>query len=197
MNLQATAPAANALIAYALSTAISAAPVSSPYSDAWIVERTMTSAEVNARLISSFTDASLSIQIPGQVNEAASFFILSARSVAVADAIEGADDLFGELSDQDPIYEDPQRSALAAKAKADVLEELAQVERDFSGAPTLRGLRLSRGMSQRDLATKIGKDQAYVSRLENGSAVNPELKTLRQIRDALGCDMNALDVCLS
>jgi len=61
----------------------------------------------------------------------------------------------------------------------------------FSEPNTLRNLRLRVGLSQAQLAEKIGTSQPQVARLEAGTQ-EPTLKTLRRISDALGVDLNTL-----
>ncbi|MEO7455346.1 MAG: helix-turn-helix transcriptional regulator [Gemmatimonadaceae bacterium] len=47
--------------------------------------------------------------------------------------------------------------------------------------------RLASGMSQRELADRVGTAQPAVARLEQGSA-NPTLETLERYAEALGCE---------
>jgi len=46
----------------------------------------------------------------------------------------------------------------------------------------------STGMTQRELADKMGKKESYISRVLSGDA-NPTLKTIAQLEDALGDDV--------
>jgi transcriptional regulator with XRE-family HTH domain len=52
----------------------------------------------------------------------------------------------------------------------------------------LRSLRLSRGASQRDLASKAGLDPTYVSKVERGAYRPPKVSTIRRIARALALD---------
>lgn len=62
---------------------------------------------------------------------------------------------------------------------------------------SLRNLRLAAGLSQKQLADKIGADQAYVSRLETGKDCNPRRDRIKQLATAMnvsnGDVMEALD----
>ncbi|MFO1432074.1 MAG: helix-turn-helix transcriptional regulator [Candidatus Competibacteraceae bacterium] len=51
---------------------------------------------------------------------------------------------------------------------------------------TLRELRRSKGVSQRDLAGKIGVDFSYISKVENDRLPPPAADTIVKICDALG-----------
>ncbi len=55
----------------------------------------------------------------------------------------------------------------------------------------VRRQRVDCGLSQEDLALRIGADQAYVSRVEAGQ-MNVTLETAEQIAAALGVDVSAL-----
>ncbi|HKZ13101.1 MAG TPA: helix-turn-helix transcriptional regulator [Solirubrobacterales bacterium] len=60
-------------------------------------------------------------------------------------------------------------------------------ERLFSQAiETLAGLVEEQGISQRELATRVGRDQAQISRLLGGAGKNANLKTVARIGWALG-----------
>lgn len=74
--------------------------------------------------------------------------------------------------------------------RAWISEELLQ-----DPAGSLRQLRLGRGLSQAALASLLDSQQSYVSRLESGSQDVTRL-TMRKLRDALGVDMNAIDIAL-
>ena len=56
----------------------------------------------------------------------------------------------------------------------------------------LRKLRKSRGLSQRDLADKIGVSYTYISKIENAALKPPSNKTIGKIAEAL--DTNAEDL---
>lgn len=55
----------------------------------------------------------------------------------------------------------------------------------------VREIRQARQMTQRRLAARIGIDDYYVSRLENGH-VNPTLSTLQKVADALQVEVRDL-----
>lgn len=56
----------------------------------------------------------------------------------------------------------------------------------------IRMKRLATRMSQRELGKKIGKDQAYVSRLERGEFPGVTSETLEALADALGVSTDYL-----
>lgn len=45
--------------------------------------------------------------------------------------------------------------------------------------------RTFKGLSQRELANRIGADNSYISRIESGQRDNPTLQTIRNLADAL------------
>ncbi|WP_115530630.1 helix-turn-helix domain-containing protein [Xanthomonas campestris] len=57
---------------------------------------------------------------------------------------------------------------------------------------SLRGLRLTAGLSQADLARAIGSSQPHVARLEAGSA-DPGRETMRKLARVFDVDMNRID----
>jgi transcriptional regulator with XRE-family HTH domain len=57
----------------------------------------------------------------------------------------------------------------------------------------VRRLRITAGLSQAALATKMGVDRAYVSGLERGDR-NPTILTLWHVAEALGTRIGALFV---
>lgn len=52
----------------------------------------------------------------------------------------------------------------------------------------IRRLRETRGLSQRELAEKVGTTQSAIARLEAGN-ISPSLPTLDRIADALGAEL--------
>jgi transcriptional regulator with XRE-family HTH domain len=56
----------------------------------------------------------------------------------------------------------------------------------------IRRLRAKSGMSQEDLARRVGVTTHTIWRLENGRSFNPRLDTLRAIAKALGVGVVAL-----
>jgi ribosome-binding protein aMBF1 (putative translation factor) len=77
----------------------------------------------------------------------------------------------------------PERAALIAEAR----RKLADGE---SG--TFRSLRLRRGLSQADLAKRIGTQQSNIARIEAGRE-DPTMARARKIADALGVTLDELD----
>lgn len=55
----------------------------------------------------------------------------------------------------------------------------------FQGEHSLKTLRLSKGISQKQLAELIGSRQPYIARLESGTG-NPTMDTVMRIAKALG-----------
>lgn len=56
---------------------------------------------------------------------------------------------------------------------------------------TVREQRMANGISQEELAMRIGADQAYVSRIEAGQ-MNVTLETIEQIAEALETTISKL-----
>jgi transcriptional regulator with XRE-family HTH domain len=56
----------------------------------------------------------------------------------------------------------------------------------------LRELRKSTGMSQREVADKVGIDFTYLSKIESGTMLPPSEKVIRKLADALGGDKDEL-----
>lgn len=52
----------------------------------------------------------------------------------------------------------------------------------------IRGLREARGLSQRELAERVGTTQSAIARLEAGN-ISPSLPTLDRVADALGAEL--------
>ena len=66
-----------------------------------------------------------------------------------------------------------------------IKEAYDSFELDFSIIRQILDKRLKRGISQKDLAKKIGTGQSAISRLESGN-YNPTLSFLKKISEALG-----------
>lgn len=75
-------------------------------------------------------------------------------------------------------------------------KELAPLATAEGGAPTLTSLRMAAGLTQRQLADRIGQRQSNVSYLESGQRTNIHRDTMKRMCEALGCDMNTLDRAL-
>lgn len=64
-------------------------------------------------------------------------------------------------------------------------EERAAIEQDFTLGELNYELRTSAGLSQRDLAERMGTTQSVISRLEEGGGERPRLDTLARVAVAL------------
>lgn len=56
----------------------------------------------------------------------------------------------------------------------------------------IRQLRKEKGITQEQLAEKVGMDPRTILEVENGKRENPTLKTLSTISEALGTDLQTL-----
>jgi XRE family transcriptional regulator of biofilm formation len=56
-------------------------------------------------------------------------------------------------------------------------------------ATRIRKLREAKGMSQSDLAGKVGVTQAYIASLESGARKNPSLDIIRKLAKVLKTDV--------
>lgn len=66
--------------------------------------------------------------------------------------------------------------------------EVNKLEPQFRLVRSLIACRRAKGLSQADLAEKVGTKQAAIARLESGRA-NPTLKFLLKVADALDADV--------
>lgn len=57
---------------------------------------------------------------------------------------------------------------------------------------TLQALRKARGLTQRQLAAKLGIDFTYLSKLENNRGERPSEKLVRQLAERLGAEAEEL-----
>lgn len=55
----------------------------------------------------------------------------------------------------------------------------------------LKKIRTQKGMSQGDIAKKLGVHRSYISGIERGIR-NPTVKNMERLADALGVDVSAL-----
>ena len=55
----------------------------------------------------------------------------------------------------------------------------------------LKKIRTQKGMSQGDIAKKLGVHRSYISGIERGIR-NPTVKNIERLADALGVDVSAL-----
>jgi ribosome-binding protein aMBF1 (putative translation factor) len=60
-----------------------------------------------------------------------------------------------------------------------------QADQAIRLAHEIHALREQRGLSQSELATRVGTTQSAIARLESGS-ISPSLKTLQRVANALG-----------
>lgn len=64
-------------------------------------------------------------------------------------------------------------------------DERAAIEQDFALGELIYELRSSAGLSQRELAQRMGTTQSVISRLEEGGGGRPRLDTLARVATAL------------
>jgi HTH-type transcriptional regulator, competence development regulator len=65
-------------------------------------------------------------------------------------------------------------------------------KRNEAFGKTLRELRRSAGVSQRELASRVGVDFSYISKVENGRIPPPAADTIVRICEVLGVDPDQL-----
>ena len=63
---------------------------------------------------------------------------------------------------------------------------------DLSFGDSLRELRKEKGLSQKDLAERVGIDFTYLSKIETGNAAPPAEDTIRKLADVLRADADKL-----
>lgn len=71
----------------------------------------------------------------------------------------------------------------------EVKEEYYALEPIYEIRKQLIELRIQQGLSQKDLAEKVGTKQSAISRLENGS-YNPSIEFLSKLAHALGKEIH-------
>lgn len=106
-----------------------------------------------------------------------------------ADRRDGLDQLrslAAEWQSRDPSAK--QRIAAARQELAPILAEIIP--------NSLRDIRLAKGLSQTEVAVRLGVSQPFVARLERGLD-NPKLSTLRKLCTVYEIDLNALDRMIS
>jgi len=104
-----------------------------------------------------------------------------------AQQTDALDALMQSLSAEDPAFGD---------MLIEASKELALLATDGEGRPTLTSLRMSAGLTQKQLADKISQKQSNVSLMESGLRVNVQRETMKRMCSALGCDMNTLDAAI-
>lgn len=65
-------------------------------------------------------------------------------------------------------------------------ETRAEAEHDFALGQLIYDLRAAAGLSQRELAERMGTTQSVISRLEEGGGAKNRLDTLVRVAEALG-----------
>lgn len=106
----------------------------------------------------------------------------------------GGRDLLGK-SLEEVISDAEQSDTTGEFAKA--RKELAKM-REESGCPvTLKQLRLRVGLSQAELAGKLGTSQSYVARLESQAIHNPGIARIRQLAKVFQVQIDVLQECLN
>lgn len=83
-----------------------------------------------------------------------------------------------------------------SKLLQEARQDFAPLANTDDGRPSLTSLRLAAGLTQTELAQKIGQKQSNVSQMEAGLRPNVQRETMKKMCAALGCDMNTLDAAL-
>ncbi|OXI88529.1 hypothetical protein CFB50_08465 [Burkholderia sp. AU33423] len=78
---------------------------------------------------------------------------------------------------------DPVKKAALDRARAKLA---ARIEDAHGGRRSLAAMRLSKGLSQTQLAQLTGLQQPQIARLEAGAIASAGAKTIKRLRDALG-----------
>lgn len=95
-------------------------------------------------------------------------------------------DILNEFNDA------PEEEGMAQEIRKEVAEQYYDEQ-----TQTLTSLRLSKGLSQTEFATKIGRQQPYVSRVEtNEAGSNLTRSIMKEMCRVLDVDMNTLDMAL-
>jgi transcriptional regulator with XRE-family HTH domain len=72
------------------------------------------------------------------------------------------------------------------KRRAPSTETRAEVEHDLALGQLIYDLRTGAGLSQRELAERMGTTQSVISRLEEGGGAKNRIDTLARVAEALG-----------
>jgi DNA-binding XRE family transcriptional regulator len=70
----------------------------------------------------------------------------------------------------------------------DFEEEYKALEPQYALARAVISARIQRGMSQQELAHRVGTSQANISKIERGN-MNPSIKMAQRIADSLGKEL--------
>jgi transcriptional regulator with XRE-family HTH domain len=73
-----------------------------------------------------------------------------------------------------------------SKRRAPSAETRAGIEQDLALAQLIYDLRTEAGLSQRELAERMGTTQSVISRLEEGGGAKNRIDTLARVAGALG-----------
>jgi transcriptional regulator with XRE-family HTH domain len=77
-------------------------------------------------------------------------------------------------------------SEVRAERPAPTEETRASVEQDLALGQLIYDLRTEAGLSQRELASRMGTTQSVISRLEEGGGARNRIDTLARVATALG-----------
>ena len=72
--------------------------------------------------------------------------------------------------------------------EAHIKKELETIQPEVEAIRAMIKARLEQGLTQKDLAERIGMDQADISKLESGSRA-PSLKLLKKLAEGLGMEL--------
>lgn len=88
------------------------------------------------------------------------------------------------------------RSKILEERRAIVSEETREwVDLSFKIADRIHGILISRGLAQKDLAIKLGKSEAEISKWMRGTH-NFTISTIKKIEIALDCDIMSIKKAL-
>jgi len=82
---------------------------------------------------------------------------------------------------------DPDEAVVLRRLGLDRSRPFAGIDGSVHPATQIRRIRKSSGLSQSDLAERLGVSQQQVQQLENPDRSNPTWRTMRKIARALGC----------
>lgn len=124
---------------------------------------------------------------PGIVETTSTFesYLLALREEAAS--AKKAVDIDSLVAEEE---KDPIKAKLLAEARGWVTDTLCK------GEHSLKTLRLSKGMSQSQLAQALGTSQAHIARLEAGDP-DPRLSTLRRLADVLEIPIDEIVAAVS
>ncbi len=82
---------------------------------------------------------------------------------------------------------DPDEAAVLRRLGLDRSQPFVGIDGSVHPAMQIRRMRKSAGLSQADLAERLGLSQQQIQQLEDPSRSNPTWRTMRKIARALGC----------